>query len=112
MTFLYLNSIGMGNGPNERLSKKLLEIFLEKIAGSDKRIDMVGCVNGGVLLTTTEGSALESLKKLQDRGAIIASCGTCLDHLGLKDKLKIGKVGSMADTIEIMTTADKIINPC
>ncbi len=112
MVFLYLNSNGMGAGPDESLSNQLLVMFLEKLAASNERIDVVGCVNSGVFLTTKEGPALDSLVQLQEKGARIASCGTCLEHFGLTDALKIGEIGSMVNTVEIMMKADRIIRPC
>ncbi len=112
MTFLYLKSNGMGNGTDSTLSEKLLLAFLNKLSESDTKIDLVGCVNGAVKLTTSEGPALESLKKLESKGAKIASCGTCLEHLNLKESLKIGQIGTMDMTVQIMATADKVIMPC
>ncbi len=112
MTFLYLSSDCLGGGTDEVLGKKLLLLFLEKLAGSDVRVDLIGCVNGAVKLTTGEGVGLESLKALQGRGSRIASCGTCLDHLGLRDSLKIGEVGSMDMTVQAMAIADRVIRPC
>ena len=100
-----------GDGTDEVLGRKLLVLFLEKLAASGTPVDMVGCVNAAVYLTTREGPALDSLKAIEKRGARIASCGTCLDHLGLRDRLKIGEVGNMEMTVKIMSTADRIIRP-
>ena len=112
MTFLYLNSDRMGSGPDEELGRRLLVLFLRKLAESGVPIDAVGCTNGGVLLSTREGPALAILKTLKSRGARIASCSTCLDHLGLRDSLMVGEVGSMDATVQILTTADRVISPC
>jgi len=65
-----------------------------------------------VALTTQAGEALDALKMMEDRGTQIASCGTCLDFHGIREKLLIGGVGSMQQTIEIMTQADRVIRPC
>lgn len=111
MTFLYLNSDAMGTGDPE-LGRKLLRLFLEKLAASDARVDLVGCVNAGVYLTTEGSPVLESLRSLEARGARIATCGTCLDHLGIRDRLRIGEVGDMAGTVQVMTTAERVIRPC
>ena len=110
MTLLYLNSDQMGSGEPE-LGRKLLRIFLDKLANSSQKVDLVGCVNSGVNLTTQPGAELESLKLLQEKGARIASCGSCLDHLGKRDDLLIGEIGSMDDTVEVMFQADKIVRP-
>jgi len=110
MTFLYLNSNAMGSGDVE-LGKKLLKIFLEKLAASDIQVDLVGCVNSAIWLTSAGSEVLDSLKQLMDKGARIATCGTCLDHYQLRDQLQIGEIGSMDQTVQIMARADKIIRP-
>lgn len=110
MNFLYLNSDKMGEGDPE-LGRKLLVVFLEKLAASDVPVDMVGCVNDGIRLTTEEGPALASLQVLAARGARIATCGTCLDYHGKREALRIGEVGNMDGTVAIMATAERIIRP-
>lgn len=110
MTFLYLNSNMMGSGDPE-LGKKLLVIFFKKLAESDVRVDLVGCVHSAIFLTTEENEALQSLKMLESKGAQIATCGTCLDHYQRREKLLIGGVGAMDQTVEIMANANKIIRP-
>jgi hypothetical protein len=112
MTLLYLNSDTLGNGPDEELSRKLLILFLEKLVLSDVKIDLIGCVNSGVFLTTKEAMGLELLKKMEKKGSRIASCKTCLEHYNLLDSLKIGELGTMDMTVAVMGTADKVITPC
>ncbi len=110
MHFLYLSSDKMGEGDAE-LGRRLLVTFLEKLAASDVRVDVVGCVNNGVLLTTGESAALPSLRALQEKGARIVSCSTCLEYHGRGNALLIGEVGSMDGTVAIMATAERIIKP-
>jgi len=111
MTFLYLNSDRMGSG-DDALGRRLLLSFLRELAASDVHVDVIGCVNGGIQLTTRGSDALPSLEALAARGAHIATCGTCLDHHGMRDALAIGDVGDMAGTVTIMATADRVIRPC
>ncbi len=111
MTFLYLNSDEMGRG-EPALGKKLLKSFLTELAKSDIQIDFVGCVHSAINLTTEGSEVLESLKALEERRATIASCGTCLDHYGLRDKVIIGQIGSMDATVTMMADADRVIKPC
>lgn len=108
MTFLYLNSDQMGRG-NEELGRKLLGIFLEKLADSDVTVDVIGCVNNGIHLTTKGSPVIDSLRKLQEKGTRIATCGTCLDFHQKRNELIIGEVGTMDQTVQIMATADRII---
>jgi len=98
----------MGNG-DPQLGRKLLKNFLQKLADSDVRVDAVGCVNAAVLLTSEGSEVIDSLKKLEQKGAQIATCGTCLDHLNLQDKLQIGGVGTMEQSVQVMATAERII---
>jgi len=110
MQVLYLNSDQMGAGDPE-LGRKLLRGFLKKIVDSEIHLDFVVCVNGGVFLTTADGEALESLRALESRGAKIASCGTCLDHYDRRAELRVGVVGAMAETVELLASADRVIRP-
>ncbi len=110
MTFLYLSSDSMGSG-NLELGQKLMASFLKNLASSNVQIDVIGCVNSAVSLTTQKGEALDSLKKLEEKGARVASCGTCLDFFGKRENLLIGEVGTMEQSVQIMASADKIIRP-
>jgi len=100
----------MGGG-DEALGRKLLKIFLANLAASATPIDLVGCVNSGVRLTTEGSEVIEHLAMLKARGARIATCDTCLEHFGLKDKLLIGEVGTMEQSVQAMSMADKVIHP-
>ena len=108
MTFLYLNSDKMGEG-DTHLVRELLMTFLKKLSESNTKIDVVGCVNSGIYLTTEGSKVIDSLQKLEAKGAKIATCVTCLEYFGLKNKLLIGEIGTMDGTVEIMSTADRII---
>lgn len=110
MTFLYLNSEKMGEG-EPALGKKLLKSFLRELAASGTQIDLIGCVNSAISLTTEGSDVIDIFKEFEERGVKIATCGTCLDHHGRRDKLLIGGVGTMDMTVEIMVTADKVIRP-
>ncbi len=111
MTFLYLNSDQIGTGPEE-LGRKLLVLFLDKLVHSEIRVDAVACLNRAIFLTTEEGPALESFKALAARGALITTCGTCLEFYGRKDQLLVGAVGGMQQTVEMFATAHRVIAPC
>ena len=101
----------MGTG-NDILGEKLLRVFLRELSQSDQHVDIVGCVNSAVELTTHPGEALEYLQALESKGSRIVSCGTCLDFHGLRDQLLIGDVGDMTGTVQLMATAERVIRPC
>ncbi|MBN2165027.1 MAG: sulfurtransferase-like selenium metabolism protein YedF [Marinilabiliaceae bacterium] len=110
MTLLYINSDQMGQGDAE-LGTKLMRVFFENLVNSDVEIDYIVCINSAINITTKGSSVIDYLKKLQDAGAKISSCGTCLDHYNKRDDLIIGVVGTMKQTIELLVEADKVIRP-
>ncbi len=108
MNFLYLTSDKIGDGDPE-FGRLLLRKFLEALAESNTRIDFIGCINSAVLLTSEGSEVLDSLKKLEAKGAQIGSCGTCLDYYG--KKLVIGERGNMQMAVALLTQADRTIRP-
>jgi hypothetical protein len=52
---------------------------------------------------------LDSLKLLVEAGVEILSCGTCLDFYNLKDKLEVGIITNMYDTVESLLSSEKVI---
>jgi len=39
------------------------------------------------------------------------SCGTCLNHFGLKEQLAAGEVTNMYDIVDQLRTAARVIRP-
>ena len=66
---------------------------------------------GGAKLSCEESPSLEDLRSLEAQGVEILTCGTCLNHYGLTDKLKVGDVTNMYVIAEKMTQADLIVKP-
>lgn len=97
--FLKSNKVGEGE-----LGAKLIVGFLKSTLELPKLPKRIICVNEAVLLTTAEADApvIEVLKALEEKGVEIYSCGVCLEHFGLTDKLKVGKIGNAYGTIEML----------
>ena len=64
--------------------------------------------NGGARLTCEDSASLEDLKNLASLGVEILTCGTCLNHYGLTDKLAVGDVTNMYVITEKQMQADLI----
>ncbi len=111
MTLLFLNSDRIGSAEPE-LGRKLLQLFLDKLVASEVKVDAVACLNSAVFLTTEEYPALASLRTLAERGALVTSCGTCLEFFGRREMLLVGAVGGMQQTVEMFAAADRVIAPC
>ena len=59
-----------------------------------------------------EGSeSLEDLRQLEAMGVEILTCGTCLNHYGLTEKLGVGGITNMYEITEKMCGARTIVKP-
>jgi len=47
---------------------------------------------------------------MESRGAEILACGTCLDRLGIMNKVAVGQVSNMYTIAETMMKATKVIS--
>ena len=65
----------------------------------------------GAFLSCEGSDALEDLKEMEAMGVEIRTCGTCLNHYGLEERLRVGDVTNMYDITEILMQAEKIIRP-
>ncbi len=110
MKLLYLNSDKLGQGDRE-LGEKLLISYLKNLISHNIRIHAVFCVNSAAFLTTVNKEAIDNFKEMNAKGAVISTCGTCLDYYNIKDKLQVGEVGSMGLAIQLMQQADKVYRP-
>ena len=67
--------------------------------------------NGGAKLSVEGSDSLEDLRLLESQGAEILTCGTCLNHYGLTEKLAVGNVTNMYVICEKMMSASRLIKP-
>ncbi len=100
----------MGSG-DEALGKKLMKAFIFALTSQDEVPDKVICYNTGAYLTTEDADTVKDLKALEEAGATIMTCGTCLDFYGLKEKLQVGIISNMYDIVEAQMGASLIIRP-
>ena len=89
-----ISSDTMGQG-NEELGKILMKSFIFTVSETAPYPSTLVFYNEGVRLTCEDSPVLDDLKRLEDQGVEIISCGTCLDYLNLKEKLKIGSISNM-----------------
>lgn len=109
-TVVAVSSDRMGNGDDE-LGRILMKSFLFAVTQLDKLPETVLFYNGGAKLTVEGSDSLEDLKKMEEQGTAIMTCGTCLDFYEIKDKLAVGTVTNMYSIVETLQNARKIIRP-
>ncbi len=107
---VYIGKDRMGTGDDE-LGAKLMRGFLRTWIDVNPKPWRMIFINSGVRLTTIDEESTEATLLLQEKGVEILSCGTCLQHFGLEDKLKVGKATNMYEVIETLNSASKVISP-
>jgi selenium metabolism protein YedF len=105
---LLITSDQLGTG-DEVLGQLLITTFINTLAEAYQKPSRILFINRGVMLTTEGSRVLDTLQQLEKEGVQIFSCGTCLNHYQLKEKLKVGQVTNMYDTVDSLLTADKVI---
>ena len=103
-----ITSDRFGTG-DDRLGEILMKAFLNTLWDTEPKPAGIMFINDGVRLTTEGSEVLETLELLEKEGVEIFSCGTCLEFYGLKEKLKVGLVTNMYDTVQSLLSAGKVI---
>jgi selenium metabolism protein YedF len=98
----------LGSG-DEALGQLLIASFINALPEASPKPAKMMFINRGVMLTTEGSRVLDTLLKLEKDGVQILSCGTCLNHYQLKEKLKVGQITNMYDTVSSLLNADKVV---
>ena len=109
-TVVVLSSNQMGQG-DETLGKLLMKGFVYALTEQDALPELVLLYNSGAFLSCEGSDSLEDLKLRESQGVEILTCGTCLNHYGLGEKLAVGAVTNMYEIVERMTGAKLLVRP-
>ena len=109
-TVVVISSATMGEGDPE-LGRLLMKGYIYALTQLDTLPKTLLFYNGGAALTCEGSASLEDLKSLEAQGVQILTCGTCLNHYGQTDSLKVGEVTNMYVIAETMAGAAKIVKP-
>lgn len=105
-----LSSDCMGEG-DEVLGRILMKGFVYALTELEKLPETILLYNGGAKLSVEGSESAEDLKKLESEGVEILTCGTCLKHYGLSEKLAVGGVTNMYTIAEKLTGANVVVRP-
>ena len=100
----------MGRGSDE-LGRTLMKGFLFAVSQLPQLPRTMLFYNGGARLTTEGSASLEDLKNMEAQGVEILTCGTCLNHYGLAERLAVGSVTNMYAIVEKLAGAGKVVKP-
>lgn len=106
-TVVIVNSDAMGHG-DAALGQTILGSFLGK-ARRLHDLEALCFYNAGVKLLCAGSPVLQHLVALSDAGVDLVACGTCVDHFGLGDRLRVGTITGMDDILARMARATKVI---
>ena len=109
-TVVVLSSNCMGSG-DDTLGAALMKGFVYALSQLDNAPDTVLLYNGGAKLSVEGAETVQDLKILEENGTEILTCGTCLNHYGLTNKLAVGEVTNMYVIAEKLSEAGKVIRP-
>ena len=109
-TVVFLGSNIIGRGEDRQLGGLLMQKYLHTLAGHRIKPEAILMMNDGVRLVGKDSPVLEELKQLGSQGIDILACGTCLERLGLIDKVGAGTVSNMYDIADAMLKAGKVIS--
>jgi len=105
-----LSSDKMGEG-DEKLGRVLMKGFIYALTEQEQLPQAILLYNTGAYLSAEGSDSLADLKLLEAQGTEILTCGTCLNHYGLSDKLGAGSVTNMYTIVEKLMQASKVVKP-
>ena len=85
--------------------------FVYALTEQDWLPETILLYNSGAKLTIDDAETLADFKLLEAQGVEILTCGTCLNHYGLTERLAVGTVTNMYRIVEILSAAGKVIRP-
>jgi len=107
-SLLLVTREGMGSAPAE-LQTVLIINFFRTLLKENQIPGTIFFYADGVKLNI-HGSVIEDLLvELEDKGASIITCTTCLKFFDVMPDLASGKKGGMADLIRLIDTSEKVI---
>ena len=105
---LVLSQDKMGHG-DDALGSVLIKKFMKTFADIAPVPGQVVLFNSGVKLAAEGSEVLTDLKALELRGAEVLSCGTCIEHFKLSERLRVGRISNMHEIVGARASAEKVV---
>lgn len=99
----------IGEG-SEELGNALVGALLNSVKAMDTPPQKIIFMNSGINLVTKGSLVLHLLKDIENKGADLITCGTCLDYFGKMDEVEISRVTNMFEILESMLNVGKVIS--
>jgi len=106
--FLFTRNV-MGEGPSDlqiTLINKFLQLTLENGIMPAKMLFFTD----GIRLACKGSEVIDLLRQFVEKRVELVICSTCLQRYGLTQDVEVGVAGSMADIIDALSKAEKVIS--
>jgi len=100
----------MGRG-DDALGDILIRIFIHTLLQLKPLPATIICYNAGVKLAARDSAVLDDLQQLEEAGADVLVCGTCVNYFRLGDQVAVGHISNMYDIAETMAGAARLVRP-
>jgi sulfur relay (sulfurtransferase) complex TusBCD TusD component (DsrE family) len=102
---------GLGQvGPEDKqFGLEMLDKYFHALEGQPVKPRAICFYTDGVKLVCEGSPVVFSLRLLEGMGVRILACKSCLDRLGLSDRVASGDIVGMNDIVELTMSADKVI---
>ena len=97
----------MGDGAQD-LGKILIKGFLYSLSELSIAPECVIFFNSGAHLTSEGANTIDDLKKLEENGTDILTCGTCVNYYNLKPA--VGSIVNMYEIVERLNFAGRVVS--
>ncbi len=109
-TVVVIASECLGNGQDD-LGKQLMKAYLFSLSQAENLPQLILFYNTGAKLVAEGAETVEDLKKLEEAGVEIRTCGTCAGYFELKEKIAVGTITNMQDIVNEQLNAAKVVRP-
>jgi selenium metabolism protein YedF len=103
-----IGSDKLGNGSDD-LGRMLMKSFIYTVSERTPYPEFIVFLNSGVKLTVKGSDSLDDLKKLEEGGVKIVSCGTCLNFFEITNDLEVGSISNMYDIVDLISESDNSV---
>lgn len=107
-TMILLTREGAGQAHRE-LQLTVIAKWLDVADANGTLPGVIAFYTEGVKLVCEGSPVLERLRDFERRGVRLIVCKTCIDALGVADKVRAGVVGGMGDIVASMAMAKKVV---
>lgn len=107
-TMVLLTREGAGQAHRD-LQLTVVAKWLEIAEANGTLPGVIAFYTEGVKLACEGSPVLDRLRAFESRGVRLVVCKTCIDALGVADKVRVGVVGGMGDIVSAMAMARKVV---